>query len=268
LFWVGFFIFWPLVAVILCVVAPDRNWWFPSEAGSPLGRQIDDLFYLILYIVTVVFVAVHVALGYVLWKASKKNDKKAWFSHGSHSLEVIWTIVPAGILLFIALYQMDVWAQFRIQSHFPEEAYKHPIAEVTARQFEWRIRYPQPGDTLEIKPHKHDLYAANELIVPAGRPVMIYLRTEDVQHSFFVPRLRVKQDAVPGQVIPVWFEATAPGEYELLCAELCGWGHYTMKARVIALPEEDYLARMEQLEFEQADDGTRSAADDEDGDEE
>lgn len=262
LFWVGFFILWPLVALIACLISPDMNWWFPGEAGSPLGRRIDDLFFLILYVVTVVFVGVHIALGYVLWKGSKPSDEKSWFSHGSHTLEVIWTIIPAGILLFIALYQMDVWAEYRIQKNFPEEAAKAPIAEVTARQFEWRIRYPQPGDTLDPrKPHKYDLYAVNELIVPAGRPVMIYLRTQDVQHSFFLPQLRVKQDAVPGQVIPVWFEATAPGQYHLLCAELCGWGHFKMGAHVIALPEDEYHERMKQLEVEQSDDGTRNAAD-------
>jgi cytochrome c oxidase subunit 2 len=65
----------------------------------------------------------------------------------------------------------------------------------------------------------------------------------------------VKQDAVPGQIIPVWFEATKPGEYALTCAELCGWGHYKMKARVVAMPESEFEAAMEALEVEQTDDG-------------
>ena len=74
----------------------------------------------------------------------------------------------------------------------------------------------------------------NDLRVPTGQPVAISLKTDDVQHSFFVPELRVKQDAVPKMSIPVWFEVTQPGDYELVCAELCGWGHYKMKARVKA----------------------------------
>ena len=86
----------------------------------------------------------------------------------------------------------------------------------------------------------------NEILVPAAKPVMIYLKTQDVQHSFFLPELRVKQDAVPGQIIPVWFEATKPGEYTLVCAELCGWGHYKMGARVVALAEEQFEAAMEE----------------------
>ncbi|HSG69997.1 MAG TPA: cytochrome c oxidase subunit II, partial [Planctomycetaceae bacterium] len=263
-FWIIFFMFWPAVGILACFFAPEMNWWFPGESGSPLGKQIDDLFYLILWIVTAVFIGVQIALGYVLWKNSQPDQEKAEFTHGSHHLEVIWTIVPAGILLFIALYQMEVWAQYRVVSNFPEAAMKAPVAEVTARQFEWRIRYPEPGRTLKTSPEKHDLYSVNELLVPAGRPVMIYLRTEDVQHSFFVPRLRVKQDAVPGQIIPVWFEVIEPGEYELLCAELCGWGHYKMKARVVALPEHEYEAAIEALEKEQAFDGTAPEGDSED----
>ena len=201
------------------------------------------------------FIGTQIALVFVLWKGSKVDDERAWFSHGSHNLEVIWTIVPAGILLFIALYQMDVWAEFRVVSNFPQEARKAPVAEVMARQFEWRIRYPEPGRILQIQAQPTDMYAVNELIVPAAKPVMIYLKTQDVQHSFFLPELRVKQDAVPGQIIPVWFEASKPGEYDLVCAELCGWGHYKMGARVIALPEEEFEAAMEQLEIEQTDDG-------------
>jgi cytochrome c oxidase subunit 2 len=263
-FWLTFFTVFPIAAIVFCAMAPGMNWWFPSESGSPLGLQIDSLFYLILYIVTATFIGTQIATIYVLWKSSKPTDEKGWFSHGSHNLEVIWTIVPAGILLFIALYQMNVWAEYRVVSEFPEQARNAPVAEVMARQFEWRIRYPQPGRILQIQPEENDIYAVNELIVPAGRPVMIYLKTQDVQHSFFVPDLRVKQDAVPGQIIPVWFEVTKPGEYALVCAELCGWGHYKMKARVVALPESGFEAAMEKLETEQSDDGfSDESADDE-----
>lgn len=286
-FWAGFFVFWPILAIVLCVVASgsDYRWWFPPNpagsnpievnqviapggdydytAASPLGRQIDDLFYLILYIVTIVFIGVNVALGYVLFKgaAEPEDGGKSLFTHGSHNLEVIWTIVPAGILLFIALYQMDVWAQYRVIANFPEEARNAPIAEVTARQFEWRIRYPKPGTILQMDPQEGDLYSVNELHVPTGKPVMVYLRSQDVQHAFFLPELRVKQDAVPGLVIPVWFEASKAGEYTFLCAELCGWGHYKMKARLIAEPETEFDDYMRELRFDQNYDGVTQSAD-------
>jgi cytochrome c oxidase subunit II len=185
-FWPWFFIFWPIVAVLLCVMAPSMNWWFPSESGTPLGKQIDDLFYLINVIVTVVFIGTQAALGYVVWKGARHTDEKSWFTHGSHNLEVVWTIVPAGILLFIALYQMDVWAQYRIKGNeaFPDFR-SATVAEVTARQFEWRIRYPSPDRRFESEddvrnwirnPEPGDLYTVNDLHVPTGRKVLIHLR--------------------------------------------------------------------------------------------
>ncbi|QDU36447.1 Alternative cytochrome c oxidase subunit 2 [Maioricimonas rarisocia] len=271
-FWVLFFMFWPLLALYVCWVAPAYDWWFPGAAASPLGQRIDDLFYLILIITTVVFIGTQAALGYVLWTGAQRSDEgseeRAWFSHGSHNLEVIWTIVPAGVLLFIALYQMDVWAEYRIKTSFPEEVRNDPIAEVTARQFEWRIRYPgvdAEGNPLPLMPDPQptDLYTVNDLHVPSGRPVMINLRTDDVQHSFFLPELRVKQDAVPGLVIPVWFEATKSGEYALLCAELCGWGHYKMKARLVAESETSWQTWLQELKAEQEFDGVVETSEEE-----
>jgi len=269
--WSYFFIVWPILAIIVCWMAPYRNWSFPGESATPLGERIDGLFYLILWVVTAVFIGTQVALGYVLFKGCKDYDEneKALFTHGSHNLEVIWTIVPAGILLFVALYQMDVWAEYRIQSKFPEGVAAQPIAEVTARQFEWRIRYPAPGRNFEgpadvehwlKNPEPGDLYTVNDLHVPTGKPVLFHLRSEDVQHSFFAPELRVKQDAVPGLVIPVWFKIPKGKKYQLVCAELCGWGHYKMKAQVWAQSEADFQAYLQQLKRDQFDDGV---ADDE-----
>ncbi len=233
------------------MIASSNGWWFPGDAMSPLGKRIDELFYLILGIVTVVFVGTQFALGYVIWKgATKKDGESAEFSHGSHSLELIWTIVPAFVLVFIALYQMDVWAEFRVQSYYPEQTQEDgPKFEVTARQFEWRIRYPEAGQPLKNQPEPQDLYAVNEIHVPTGRPVKFNLRTDDVQHAFFAPELRVKQDAVAGLIIPVWFEIPVAGEYQLLCAELCGWGHYKMRAIIVAEPQDkvnEYLARLKE----------------------
>lgn len=218
-----------------------------------MGVQIDNLFYLILVIVTVTFVGTHVALGYALWKGVDNKDTKAWFTHGNHTLELLWGIAPAGILMFLSLYQLNVWQEFRIKEHFPEGT--TPIAEVTARQFEWRIRYPAPGKKLMTQPQPDDLYTVNDLHVPFGSPVSIRLRSMDVQHSFFLPELRIKQDAVPGSVIPVWFEASKTGEYDLLCAELCGWGHYKMRGRVVAQNRTDFDQYMLTLQAEQSFDG-------------
>jgi len=263
-FWALFFFFWPAVAFWCCWIARSRGWWFPTSednplglAMSPLGEQIDGLFYLILGIVAVTFVGTQFALGYALWMSATKDDSKpAHFSHGSHSLELIWTIVPAFVLVFIALYQMNVWAEFRVQSYFPEETMEDgPKLEVTARQFEWRMRYPAPGKVLSNQPQSDDLYAVNEMHVQTGRPVKFNLRTADVQHAFFAPQLRIKQDAVAGLIIPVWLEIPKAGNYDLVCAELCGWGHYKMRATIVAEPKEKVAEYLQKLGQEQNFDG-------------
>ncbi|MEZ5940999.1 MAG: cytochrome c oxidase subunit II [Planctomycetaceae bacterium] len=291
-FWCLFFAFWPILAIAVCLVAPAYGWWFPGPAASPLGQRIDDLFYMILIITTLTFIGTQIGLAYVLFTGARRTDpdvqQKAWFSHGSHELEVIWSVAPAFILLFIALYQLDVWADYRVKDMFPHEEMEgllaeglhqkrdeHDnmhLAEVTARQFEWRIRYPgfdEDGNLLplEREPQPTDLYDVNDLHLPASAPVMIMLKSQDVQHSFFLPELRVKQDAVPGLVIPIWFEATKKGEYALTCAELCGWGHYKMKARFVAESDEEFLEYLRELHRKQFFDGVVEAESEEEEDE-
>lgn len=272
--WTFFFATVPIVAVGWTwwgsYPAPEGpGWWFNMNAASSMGKEIDDLFYLLMIIVTIIFLATQLALVYVLWKFHESSNSKSWFMHGSHSLEVLWTIAPAGILLFISLYQMDVWGRYRMTSTFDKEAVSHPIAEVTARQFEWRIRYPHPSrkfaNLAEVedwlaRPQSDDLHTVNDLHVPTGKPVLIHLRSQDVLHSFFIPDLRIKQDAVPGLVIPVWFDANKTGNYDLVCAELCGWGHYKMRGQISAQNETDYQTYLKDLEARQNDDGTKSAS--------
>lgn len=256
-FWALFFLVFAIVTIVFSWVSPQYGWWFPGNgtAVTVLGKDIDNLFYLILTIVTVTFVGTNIALFYVLWRgATIQPQDKVLYSHGSHALEVIWTIVPSAILLFIAFYQMDVWANYRIKGYNKEKT--EAVAEVTARQFEWRIRYPARGKVLQPRPQPDDIYTVNDLHVPTGTQVSISLRTDDVQHAFFVPEFRVKQDAVPSLVIPVWFNVDKPGTYEFVCAELCGWGHYKMKARVVAESREDYEAWKDQAASEQFYDGT------------
>jgi cytochrome c oxidase subunit 2 len=127
-----------------------------------------------------------------------------------------------------------VWAQIKGRESAPAGSF--PIA-VHAKQFEWRVTYPGRDGLLGTA---DDFTGRNQLHVPVARPVLIKLTAEDVIHSFFVPAFRLKQDAVPGMEIPVWFRATVPGEYELGCAELCGLGHYRMRAAVTVHPASDF----------------------------
>lgn len=262
-FWSLFFIAWPVVAVVACLVAPGMGMWFPPQdlnaadptyqSVNPLGRDIDSLFYLILAITGLVFLATQAALAWVLIRGAARE--RAVFLHGNAKLEVLWTVIPGAILLFIAFDQLEVWANFRVVEAFPEIAREQPLAEIEAHQFGWHVRYAAPGKKLSRDSTPDDLYDNDRLYIPAGQPVLIWLRTRDVQHSFFIPQFRIKQDALPGQVIPVWFQADEPGEYEFLCAELCGWGHYKMGGLIVAEDPVKHDATMAALATQNYDDG-------------
>lgn len=228
------------VVALLCAAtfayAPfDAEWWLPAgpevgkhflHSASTLGKQIDALFVIILWVTGVVFIGTQVVLVWATWKYADRPGRITVYFHGSQRLELIWTIIPAVFLVFLALYQMQTWADIKFQTKRPNTA---PIAEVTGRQFEWLIRYPGPDGKFRTA---DDLHTKNDFHFVKDQPTLIQLRSNDVIHSFFLPALRVKQDAVPGLTIPVWFDTDQAGQYELVCAELCGWGHYKMRSNV------------------------------------
>lgn len=207
--------------------AHNHGWWLPPVV-STFGPDIDRLFYLILWMVAFFFVLTEGILVWCVFAYAKKRDSKATFTHGHHKLEIMWTAIPAALLLIITFTQMGTWAQvkFKTSDSFPKG---EPMAEVYASQFDWRIVYP--GDDRKFGT-MDDIESPFEFVAPVNEPVLFHLRSRDVIHSFFVPYMRLKQDAMPGMTIPVWFNATQEGSYDLICAELCGWGHYKMAGRV------------------------------------
>jgi cytochrome c oxidase subunit 2 len=111
------------------------------------------------------------------------------------------------------------------------------VVQITAKQFNWEILYPGPDGKFDTD---DDKMMENDLHVPVNEVVRVRLTSKDVIHSFFVPQFRLKQDAVPGRVIEIWFQATQPGVYELPCAELCGFGHSGMLGHVTVQSAEEY----------------------------
>ncbi|AGA30945.1 cytochrome c oxidase subunit II [Singulisphaera acidiphila] len=238
--------YWSLLfalAAIFCigafVYAPfNPDWWLPNSPSEPyhtistFGREIDSLFIIILVITGITFIGTQIALVWASFRFVDQTDaegrpvRKATYFHGSQRLEVVWTIIPASILVFIALYQMGTWAAIKFRSSAPKV---QALAEVTARQFQWVMRYPGPDGRLNTA---DDLHLVNDLHFVKGKTALIYLKSSDVLHSFFLPQMRIKQDAVPGLNIPVWFDSDRAGSYDLACAELCGWGHYKMRGNV------------------------------------
>lgn len=265
-FWGVIFLTVPIVGVGMFIYSYVRtSGWLPPNVSS-VGDEIDFLFYFILAVTGIVFLLTELLLVYAMVTATGRNGGKSTYTHGSKSLEIAWTVLTAAILLFIAFYQVPTWARAKFFWQFKE---KHPdvkpTALVIASQFQWETRQGlwdeeanKPGDFNWKNPNFRDSFVMyNELHIPAGEPVLIYLTTRDVIHSFWVPSLRVKQDALPGTVIPVWFDAAklkpedfGPDKtkvFEWVCAELCGWGHYRMRAKVVVhATKEDYYAWLKQ----------------------
>jgi cytochrome c oxidase subunit 2 len=204
-------------------------------SASTFAGDIDWLYYFILVITGVAFVVVEVALIWFLWKYRARPGHLAYHTHGNFKAEVIWTAVPAIVVVLIGVLSAGVWADVnRSADEMPPNAL--PV-RIMGKQFEWLATYPGADGQLGTA---DDHTTRNALHVPVGRPIAITLEAEDVIHSFFVPAFRVKQDAVPGMRIPVWFEATTPGQYEIACAELCGFGHYSMRSMVTVYTQADY----------------------------
>ncbi|MCH7530355.1 MAG: cytochrome c oxidase subunit II [Gemmatimonadetes bacterium] len=211
------------------------NWsWMLPEAFSTFSDDVDRIYYVILWITGVIFVLTESALIYFLVRYRHKEGRKATYDHGSNKLELVWTLGTLVICLGIGIASKGVWD--RMKSEVPPGSME---IIVTAKQFEWNVTYPGPDGALGTA---DDFVVRNQIHAPVDRPVWIHLRAEDVLHSLFLPEMRVKQDAIPGRDIAVWFEATATGDYTIGCAELCGIGHYTMSGTLTIHTAADFQA--------------------------
>ena len=138
---------------------------------------------------------------------------------------MIWTVIPAVILVGLTCYSQRVWSQVRGTPPPPDLE-----VEITAEQFAWNIRYAGADGAFNTA---DDITTINQLHLPLGHTVLVHLKSKDVIHSFFVPQFRMKQDAVPGLTTRVWVSTTKAGHFEIACAELCGLGHYRMRGYLI-----------------------------------
>lgn len=208
--------------------------WSLPENIATYGGRIDAIFWVITVVTGIAFVLVEVGIIWFAVKYRRREGRRAYYTHGNKALEVLWTSVPALALVALGIYSADVWAQIKGRDSAPAGSL---MLGVRAKQFEWNVTYPGADGTLGTS---DDFVVRNQLHFPVNRPILIQLESEDVLHSFFIPQLRVKQDAVPGMTIPVWFEATKTGAYQIGCAELCGLGHYRMRARVTIHEPDEY----------------------------
>jgi len=211
------------------------SWLLPPGASTFAG-EIDWLYYLILWITGIAFVLVEVLLVVFLFKYRARPGRKALYYHGNTRFEIIWTSVTAVVVIIIGVLSASRWNFIKGRDSIPADAM--PLV-VHAKQFEWLVTYPGADNALGSP---DDFQVRGQMHLPVGRPVNVTLTSEDAIHSFYVPAFRIKQDAVPGMSIKVWFQPTVEGVYELGCAELCGLGHYRMRAVVTVHSQENYDA--------------------------
>lgn len=238
---------WTLALVVLLIPVAGMGLalksWFP-EIASLHGGGIQRMLQYTLVVTGLFFVSGHLALAYLIARAARSprvsalpTARREWLVGLVAAL--FMAVVAEGGILVLGL---PVWADY--YGAAPADAL---AVEVTGRQFFWVVRYPgrdrQFGRTspslvdsdnplgLDAKDPAaaDDVVLLNEMHLPVDRPVRISLRSIDVIHSFFVPELRVKQDAMPGMTLSIWFVPTRTGEYEIACNRICGLGHYRMR---------------------------------------
>ncbi len=240
------------VVIVLWVITDpswtDLSWVMPDNAVSTFGPALDNMWLVILWITGIVFFITEITLVVFMVKYRHKEGRKADYIHGSNKAEVVWTTITFVIVIGIAFYSKGLWDEIRDPDRIPANAY--PI-HMMATQFEWNATYAGADGQFDTS---DDFVSRNVLHIPVAQPVVVQLQAEDVIHSFFLPEFRVKQDAVPGMITPVWFEATRTGEFTLACAELCGLGHYTMGGTVIVHSQADFQDWLAEQQAEAEDD--------------
>jgi cytochrome c oxidase subunit 2 len=252
-------LFW-LCLVIVAACAPDAfaqvresNLYWAPECVTVGGKKVDSLLNFIFYLTGAVFLLTQAVYIYYLVKYRKRPGSKAYYSHGNNKLEIIWTAIPTAIFIGLVIYSNRLWSE--LHSEPPADSVK---IDIVSYQFGWDMRYPGADGKLgkvDTKlysvdnkfalvpddPAGADDFSSTELVIPVGKPVHIYLHSRDVIHSFYVPQFRLYQAAVPGRTIAwVWFETTKTGNFQLACSQICGSGHYNMKAPIRVVTQEEF----------------------------
>jgi len=240
--------------VVSLLLAPSAfaNFITPKTGGSPNANQIHSLYLIILYIAAVVFVIVEGALVYSVYRFRAKKVRTAAQIHGNTRLEIAWTIAAATILVVLTVVTFiklpSILNPPNSSAPFLESSLTQPSPPngkklticVQGRQYIWRYVY---GANCQHDPFAAKLpYSFQEMVVPEGTVVVLSITAIDVIHSWWVPSLGGKVDAVPGYTTYAWFKAKGPALYHGQCAQLCGRQHATMTALVDVVSPAEYQA--------------------------
>ena len=250
----------------------DGNYhWGLPVAASTHARDIDFSLLLIHWVMVGIFVLWGIYMIWCLIAYRHREGHRATYPTESRKSSAL-SFLPDGLILafeiwLLFIFGFPIWAKIREKLPDPRDALN---IQIVAQQFAWNIHYPGPDDVfgrtdpkliseanlMGLDPQdpsgKDDIVSLNTLVVPVGKPVRIRLTSQDVIHSFFVPEFRLKQDAVPGMSVNIWFEPNRVGQYEIGCAQLCGLGHYRMRGDVFVKTPEEYDQWLKQQAAEKA----------------
>jgi cytochrome c oxidase subunit 2 len=227
------------------------------EVASLHGAGIDVMLIYLLVATGSLILLGHVILGYFILRFSRGREASPVLP-GARA-QKFWSVAPAILMTVVAeggvlVLGIPVFSQLYVQEP-PSDAL---VVEVTGEQFTWNVRYPgDDGELGRTEPalisqenplgiDASDPAAADDILdlaviyAPVGRPLLVKLRSKDVLHSFYLPYHRIKQDAVPGMTIDLWFVPTREGEFDIACAELCGFGHYQMRGFLNVVSEAEF----------------------------
>lgn len=239
----------------------DHLWIKPASVH---GHWLDSMFFVTLFFTGVIFILTQILLFYFAWKYRHQPGRKALYYPENVKLEMWWTVVPAIVLTTLVIIGIYRW--FQITGPEPKDSM---VVEITGQQFLWNYRYAGPDGKLgdfEFRyisginkvgidfndPASHDDFMATEMHVVVNKPVLLRIRAKDVIHSVGIPYMRVKMDAMPGLVTRFWFVPTITTEemrqrtgnpdfnYEIVCDQLCGNGHYGMKGILVVDTQEQF----------------------------
>jgi len=251
------------IGVIGLVVAPaaPAHFFTPQSGGSPNADRINSLYRVALYIGLVIFVGVEGALFYSFVRFRRRRGQRPLMVRGNTGLELGWTVGAAVILVALAALTLAELGAIRTPDNTGAAGY--PVAssgaqlasleqtlppngkrleiQVNGQQYIWRYTYPGAGPTGFGAPYSYE-----EMVVPTDTTVTLDVVSQDVVHSWWIPQLGGKVDAVPGLVNHTWFKIPHPGVYRGECAELCGRRHADMIATVRAVPPAQFEAWLAQ----------------------
>jgi cytochrome c oxidase subunit II len=246
---------------------------------SARGAEIDSLMGWLHLLMIILFVGWGLFFVYTLFRFSARRNPKADYTGvKNHYTTYLETVVVIAEVILLMGFSIPIWAN--VVAEFPAEK-DAIVVRVVAEQFAWNFHYAGPdgkfgnvdvkhidsvNNPLGIDPKdengKDDYSTINQMYVPTGKPIIAKLSSKDVIHSFGVPFLRVKQDAIPGMEVPIWFEALKTGTAEIACSQLCGVGHYSMRGFVNIKSPEDFAKWQEEQTKAKAEENAGSGGDD------